>query len=97
MPESPPMTNIETNPMANSIGVVNWMLPPHSVPSQLKVLMAEGTAMTIVDAMKLVPSAEVSTGSARSSSTAVMNSDQITSGSRNQVIPGARMLMIVVM
>ncbi len=29
------------------------MLPPHSVPSQLKVLMADGTAMTIVVIMKL--------------------------------------------
>ena len=25
------------------------MRPPHSVPSQLNVLMADGTAMTIVD------------------------------------------------
>ena len=32
------------------------MLPPHSVPSQLKVLMADGTPMTIVVIMKLVPS-----------------------------------------
>ena len=33
------------------------MSPPHSVPSQLNVLMAEGTAMTIVVTMKAVPSA----------------------------------------
>src|SRR5712691_9358211 len=57
MPERPPMTNIDTKPMANSIGVVNWMLPRQSVPSQLNVLMAEGTAITIVDIMKVVPSA----------------------------------------
>ena len=42
--------------MANSIGVRELDAPPHSVPSQLKVLMAEGTPMTIVVSMKLVPS-----------------------------------------
>ncbi len=56
MPERPPITNIETKPSANSIGTVKRMLPPHSVPSQLKVLIADGTAMTIVEIMKLVPS-----------------------------------------
>ena len=55
MPESPPMTNIETKDSAFSIGVVKWMLPPHSVPSQLNVLMADGTAMTIVEIMNVVP------------------------------------------
>ena len=38
----------------------------------------------------------VSTGSASSNKIAVMNKDQITKGRRNQVIPGARILMIVV-
>src|SRR3954465_8387996 len=55
MPERPPMTNIETNDRAFSIGVVNEMFPPHRVPSQLKVLMADGTAMTIVEIMNVVP------------------------------------------
>ena len=32
------------------------MLPPHSVPSQLKVLIADGTAMTIVEIMNAMPS-----------------------------------------
>ena len=32
------------------------MLPPHSVPSQLNVLIAEGTAMTIVVIMNAMPS-----------------------------------------
>jgi hypothetical protein len=32
------------------------MLPPHSVPSQLNVLIAEGTAMTIVVVMNAIPS-----------------------------------------
>ena len=31
------------------------MLPPHSVPSQLKVLIADGTAMTIVEIMNAMP------------------------------------------
>ena len=31
------------------------MRPPHSVPSQLNVLMAEGTAMIIVVIMKAMP------------------------------------------
>src|SRR5512135_1083200 len=55
-PESPPMTNIATKLRAFSIGVVKWMSPRHSVPSQLNVLMAEGTAMTIVEIMNVVPS-----------------------------------------
>ena len=41
--------------------------------------------------------ADVSTGSASRSRMAVMNSDQTTSGSRNSVIPGHRMLTTVVM
>ena len=57
MPDRPPITNIDTKAIAFSIGTVKWMFPRHSVPSQLNVLMAEGTAMTIVDIMKVVPSA----------------------------------------
>src|SRR4029077_5355086 len=55
MPDRPPMTNIETNDSEFNMGVVMWMVPPHSVPSQLNVLMAEGTAMTIVEIMNVVP------------------------------------------
>ena len=29
--------------MENIIGVLNWILPPHIVPSQLKILMPVGT------------------------------------------------------
>src|SRR5262245_7401273 len=54
-PDRPPMTNMDTNESAFSIGVVKRMLPPQSVPSQLKVLMADGTAMTMVEIMKVVP------------------------------------------
>ena len=49
MPDRPPMMNIDTNASAYSIGVVNWMLPPQIVPSQLKTLIAEGRAIIIVD------------------------------------------------
>src|SRR5262245_51309899 len=57
IPDSPPITNIDTKASALSIGTVNRMFPPHSVPSQLNVLMAEGTAITMVVIMKDVPSA----------------------------------------
>src|ERR1700682_458663 len=56
MPDRPPMTNMATKERAFNIGVVNRMLPPQRVPSQLNVLIADGTAMTIVEIMKLVPS-----------------------------------------
>ena len=35
-------------PRANSIGVVMWMTPRHSVASQLKILMPVGIAISIV-------------------------------------------------
>src|ERR1700682_6853822 len=56
MPDRPPMTNMATKERAFNIGVVNRMLPPQRVPSQLNVLIADGTAMTIVEIMKVVPS-----------------------------------------
>lgn len=39
-------------PMANSIGVLNSIDPPHMVAIQLKILIPVGTAMTIVAARK---------------------------------------------
>src|SRR2546427_12423223 len=57
IPESPPMTNIETNASAFSIGTVNWIRAPQSVPSQLNVLMADGTAMIMVVTVNAIPSA----------------------------------------
>src|SRR3990167_2444824 len=57
MPLRPPMTNMETKARPWSMGVVNRMDPPHRVPSQLNVLIADGTAMTMVETMKLVASA----------------------------------------
>ena len=47
IPDSPPMTNIFKNASAKSIGVVNWTLPPHKVPSQLKTMMKLGKAISI--------------------------------------------------
>jgi hypothetical protein len=56
MPDSPPMTNIATNAIAFHIAVVKRMFPPQSVPSQLKTLIALGTAMNIVLTANVVPS-----------------------------------------
>ena len=48
MPERPPITNIETKPSANSIGVVKLIFPSHSVASQQKTLMPVGIAISSV-------------------------------------------------
>src|SRR6516225_3940535 len=48
MPLRPPITNMETNADAKHIGVLKCSEPPQTVPSQLNVLIAEGTAITIV-------------------------------------------------
>ena len=48
MPLKPPVTNSDTKPIANSIGLWKRIRPFHSVPSQLKVLIAEGTPMHMV-------------------------------------------------
>ena len=50
IPVTPPETNRETNPRANSMDVVKRIWPPHSVASQLKVLMADGSMTTREDA-----------------------------------------------
>ena len=57
IPERPPMMNIDTKPIAKSIGVTSRMRAPHKVPSQLKTLMADGSAIMIVETMKVMPSA----------------------------------------
>ena len=54
-PLSPPITNIATKATEWSIGTCNLMFPRHIVPIQLKTLIAEGTAMSIVEIMKAVP------------------------------------------
>ena len=45
--------------MQNSIGVVKRILPPHIVPSQLKILMPVGTAISMVETAKKVFAAGV--------------------------------------
>src|SRR5258708_26751717 len=47
-PLIPPVTNRETKPMANSMGEVKRIRPCHSVPSQLNVLIADGTPIPMV-------------------------------------------------
>ena len=47
---------IRDKSQAKSIGEVRRMVPPHKVPSQLKTLMADGTAITMVVIIKAVPS-----------------------------------------
>src|SRR4051812_29069422 len=56
MPESPPMTNIATKATAFHMAAVIFRLPPQIVPSQLKVLIADGTAINIVLMANVVPS-----------------------------------------
>src|SRR5258708_34036871 len=48
MPVRPAIRNWNRNPTQNSIGVLNWILPPHMVPSQLKILIPVGTPTAIV-------------------------------------------------
>src|SRR5580658_7166872 len=48
IPVNPPEIKVLTNPIANSIAGVKRILPRHNVVSQLKTLMADGTAMSSV-------------------------------------------------
>src|SRR2546425_914830 len=47
-PLIPPVTNRDTNPIANSIGEENGNFPRQRVPSQLKDLIADGTPIAMV-------------------------------------------------
>ena len=47
-PDSPPMTNVQMKPIANSMGVFRWILPPQMVPSHENTLTPVGTAMMTV-------------------------------------------------
>src|SRR6516164_11301997 len=53
IPLKPPITNIETKASAKHIAVVYLIEPPQTVPIQLNVLIADGTAMTIVENEKV--------------------------------------------
>jgi hypothetical protein len=44
--------NKKINPIAHNIGVVNLILPPYIVASQLNILIPVGTAIIIVAAVK---------------------------------------------
>ena len=48
------MRNWNRKPIANIIAAVKWILPPHNVASQLKILMPVGTEMAIVAKVKKV-------------------------------------------
>src|ERR1051325_8305184 len=48
MPDSPPITNIDTKPSAHNIGVAKEILPSHIVASHEKTLIPVGTAIRSV-------------------------------------------------
>src|SRR5215813_14180403 len=48
MPVRPAIKNWNRNPIENSIGVLNWILPPHIVAIQLKILIPVGMPTAIV-------------------------------------------------
>src|SRR5215470_13120193 len=48
IPLNPPLTNIDTNPIANNPAAVKRIRAPQTVPSQLKVFTADGTAISRV-------------------------------------------------
>src|ERR1051325_8353911 len=52
IPVSPAIRNWKRKAVQKSIGVRNWILPPHIVASQLKILIPVGTAIAIVDSTK---------------------------------------------
>src|SRR5262245_22632922 len=59
MPVRPATRNWNRKPMQNSMGVLNRILPPHIVASQLKILIPVGTAMAIVERAKNALALEV--------------------------------------
>ena len=47
-PDRPPITKVNKKPQANSIGVVRWITPRHSVATHEKILIPVGTAIAMV-------------------------------------------------
>ena len=47
-PERPPITNVQRNPIAKSIGVLRWIFPSQRVPSHENTFTPVGMAMIIV-------------------------------------------------
>ncbi len=54
MPVSPATRNWNRKARQNIIGTLKIIFPPHSVPSQLKILIPVGTEITIVEKTKKV-------------------------------------------
>src|SRR5690606_10998393 len=52
IPVSPPDINMETKPIANSIGTLSLKLPRYRVPIQLNTFTADGTAIINVKTTK---------------------------------------------
>lgn len=52
IPVKPPKVKRNIKPVAQTIGVVNFILPPYIVASQLNILIPVGTAIIIVAAVK---------------------------------------------
>jgi len=52
IPVSPPTVNRKINPIAQTIGVVNLILPPYIVAIQLNIFIPVGTAIIIVAEVK---------------------------------------------
>jgi len=52
IPDKPPIVNKAIKPTANHIGVLNSIEPPHMVAIQENILIAVGTAIIIVAAVK---------------------------------------------
>ena len=55
MPVRPPEINVETKPIANIIGTVNFMLARQMVVSQLNTFIADGTAISNVINVNIEP------------------------------------------
>src|SRR5215475_3414256 len=55
IPLNPPLTNIDTKPKANSPAAVKRIRAPQTVPNQLNVFTAEGTAISSVVSVNTEP------------------------------------------
>lgn len=54
IPVNPPIVNKKINPIAKSIGVLNWIRPPHMVAIHENILIPVGTAIIMVAAVKYI-------------------------------------------
>src|SRR5918997_861327 len=104
IPLIPPSVNIVMKPSANSIGVVRWIAPLHSVASQenQKTCWYMSTSPPPAGSKKWVPSERSSStkncepamnGVAMTTSSDVVKLAHTSSGMRQNVMPGARIVM----